>query len=80
MRTMTAQELQTLRDQHESWLRAQPGVVGTSVGIDKTGQICLKIFSNHMPADTRNLIYERLSDVPVAIDETGEIRKQAAEA
>jgi hypothetical protein len=78
MTSMSPQELQVIRDQHESWLRAQPGVVGTGVGMDKTGRITLKVFTNRMSADTRNAIYERLRDVPLAIEETGEIRKQDA--
>jgi len=76
MRSMTPQELQALRDQHEPWLRAQPGVVGTAVGMDKSGKISLKVFGNRMSAVTRNAIQERLGDVPLAIEETGEIRKQ----
>lgn len=77
MRTLTPTELTAVRDQHESWLRAQPGVVGTGVGMDKSGRICLKIFSNHIPPATRQAIQERLADVPVTIEETGEIRKQS---
>jgi hypothetical protein len=76
MANLNAQELQALRDQHESWLRAQPGVVGTGIGMDKSGRIALKIFTNRIAAETRNAIYQRLGDVPVAMEETGEIRKQ----
>ncbi|HZU36745.1 MAG TPA: hypothetical protein VFA18_12580 [Gemmataceae bacterium] len=76
MENLTPEQLQAIRDQHESWLRAQPGVVGTGVGMDKTGRICVKVFSNQVSAETRNAIYERLGDVPVAIEETGEIRRQ----
>ena len=78
MASMNSDELKALRDQHESWLRAQPGVVGTAVGMDKSGRISLKIFTNRMSADTRHAIYQRLGDVPVAMEETGEIRKQNA--
>lgn len=70
------EELLRVRDQHESWLRAQPGVVGTGVGIDRGGNICLKIFSDHMSPGTRDAIRARLGTVPIAIEETGEIRKQ----
>ena len=75
-RNFTEEELVTLRDQHEPWLRALPGVVGTGVGMDRAGQIALKIYSNRVSPETRNAIYERLRDVPVAIEETGGIRKQ----
>jgi hypothetical protein len=74
---MSPEELQAVRDQHEPWLRAQPGVVGTGVGMDKTGRIALKIFTNQMPPETRTTIAQRLRDVPLALEETGEIRKQA---
>jgi hypothetical protein len=76
MKSMSHREIVSLRDQHEPWLRAQPGVVGTAVGMDRTGKICLKIFSDHLSPDTRNAILERLGDIPVAIEETGLIRKQ----
>jgi hypothetical protein len=79
MKKFTPEELHALRDQHESWLRALPGVIGTGIGMDKSGRISLKVFSNHMSAETRNAIAERLGAVPVAIEETGEIRKQTAQ-
>ena len=79
MKTFTPEELHALRDQHESWLRALPGVVGTGIGMDRSGRISLKVFSNHMSAETRNTIAERLGAVPVAIEETGEIRKQMSQ-
>jgi hypothetical protein len=79
MKSFTPEELQAVRDRHESWLRAQPGVVGTGIGLDKSGRISLKVFSNKMSADTRIAIAQRLDAVPVAIEETGEIRKQSAQ-
>jgi hypothetical protein len=54
----------------------KPGVVGTGIGMDKSGRIALKIFMNRMAAETRNAIYQRLVDAPMAMEETGEIRKQ----
>jgi len=79
MKNFTPEELKAVRDQHETWLRALPGVVGTGIGLDKGGRISLKVFSNRMPAETRNEIAQRLSAVPVAIEETGEIRKQRSQ-
>jgi hypothetical protein len=76
MKNLTSKDLEHVRDQHEAWLRALPGVVGTGIGMDKSGQISLKVFSNRISAETRNAITERLGSVPVAIEETGEIRKQ----
>jgi hypothetical protein len=77
MKPLTVQELEMLRDQHEPWLRSQPGVVGTGIGLDKTGQVALKVFTNQISAQTRNAIHQRLSAVPLALEETGEIRKQS---
>jgi hypothetical protein len=78
MKNFTPEELKAVRDQHETWLRALPGVVGTGVGMDKSGRISLKVFSNRISAQTRDAIAQRLGSVPVAIEETGEIRKQTA--
>jgi hypothetical protein len=79
MSDLTSEDLKRVRDDHEAWLKAQPGVVGTGIGIDKSGRISLKVFSNRISAETRNAITERLGSVPVAIEETGEIRKQPAQ-
>jgi hypothetical protein len=79
MGNFTPDELRSVRDQHESWLTSQPGVVGTGVGMDKGGKLSLKIFSNRMSAETRNAIAERLRAFPVAFEETGGIRKQTAQ-
>jgi hypothetical protein len=76
MKCLTQQELLAIRDQHESWLRAQPGVVGTGVGLGKSGDTCLKIFTNHASPTTMNAIHERLSGIPLALEEIGEVRKQ----
>jgi hypothetical protein len=76
MTDATQQELLAIRDAHEPWLKGLPGVVGTGIGLDASGRISLKIYSNQISAATRDAISARLPDVPVAIEETGEIRKQ----
>jgi hypothetical protein len=80
MRNFTPDELQRVRDVHESWLRSLPGVLGTGIGIDTRGRMSVKVFSNHISAETRNAIAERLQTFPVAFEETGEIRKQTAQS
>lgn len=72
----TVEQLQAERDRLEAWLREQPGVVGTGVGLGADGAPALKVFSNRIPHDVRAAILERLGDVPVAIEETGEISTQ----
>ena len=74
MPAFTADELLKIRDEHEPWLRQQAGVVGTSVGLDAAGEICLKIFSDQMTPETRNSILERLSGIPTSVEETGRLR------
>jgi hypothetical protein len=74
MPALTADELLKIRDEHEPWLRQQPGVVGTSVGLNAAGEICLKVFSDRMTPETRNSILERLSDIPTSIEESGPLR------
>lgn len=68
--------LLAIRDANEPWLKGLPGVVGTGIGLDASGRISLKIYGNQISAETRDTIRARLSDVPMAIEETGEIRKQ----
>jgi hypothetical protein len=78
MKSFTQHELLAIRDRHESWLRSQPGVVGTGIGMDKAGKICIKVFTDRISPSTRNAIYEHLSDLPVALEEMpGGARKQA---
>lgn len=76
MHTLSQDEVSKLRDAHEAWLRAQPGVVGTGIGLDRGGNVALKVFTNRAPAATRNSIHDRLAGIPFAIEEVGEIRKQ----
>jgi len=78
MKDFNQDELLAERDRHEAWLRAQPGVVGTGVGMDKGGTISSKVFTNSMPHGTRETISQRLGHVPLAFEEVGEIRKQDA--
>jgi hypothetical protein len=75
MPALTADELRKIRDQHEPWLRQQAGVVGTSVGLNSAGEVCLKIFSDRVAPETRNSILERLCGIPVTFEETGRIQK-----
>ncbi len=79
MGSFTQQQLLKIRDQHEGWLRSQPGFVGSGVGLHPSGELCLKIFSDHMPPAVRNEILKRLDGAPVAIEETGGVRLHSSE-
>lgn len=67
-------QLLATRDQHEAWLNQQPGISGTGVGLNSGGQVCIKIFTNHMPPDIKTAISQRLGTVPIDFEETGEFR------
>ena len=77
MKSYTLEQLSPLRQRHDRWLRAQPGVVGTGIGLNAAGEVCIKVFSNRLAAATRTAIYDRLRGLPVAVEEVGEIRKQS---
>jgi hypothetical protein len=74
MDTFTEAALLQIRDRHESWLRSQPGVVGTGVGLSDAGDVVLKVYSDRMPPVVRDAILARLAGVPVVIEETGRPR------
>jgi hypothetical protein len=76
MSPYSAEALRAARDRHEPWLRSQSGVVGTGIGLGPDGEPCIKVYSNRIPPAVRNAIMDRLRDLPVVIEETGEIRKQ----
>jgi hypothetical protein len=79
MSAFSQEDLLRVRNQHEDWLRAQPGFVGSGVGLSGGGEISLKIYSDRMPADTRNAVLDRLKGVPVVIEETGRPRLQSSD-
>lgn len=72
----TEEELYQVKVTHDPWLTSQPGVVGTGIGLDQGGQICILILTANMPETTRSLIEERLSGYPVGFEETGDFNAQ----
>ena len=77
MAAFTVEELVRIRDEHEAWLRAQPGVVGTGVGLTDTGETHLKIYGDGLLPETRTAIKERLPEIPITFEETGRPRTVA---
>lgn len=67
-------ELRALKEKHAGWLGQQQGVTGVGVGLDQGGRMCLKIYTNHMPRETKETISSTLADVPFEFEETGEFR------
>lgn len=67
----TEETLMQARDEHESWLMQQDGIVGTMVAYDTAGRLCLKILTDHMNAETRRQIGERFAGVPLDFEDTG---------
>lgn len=68
------QQLVQERNRHESWLKQQQGVSGTGIGLDASGQTCIKVFTDHISPDTKNAIVSHLRNLPVEFEETGEFR------
>ena len=48
-------------------------VSGTAIGIGTNGELCIKILTDNATAGDRSQISERLSEVPVTFEETGQI-------
>lgn len=55
----------------EPWLNEQEGVTGTGVGLGKSGQPCLLVFTDHLAAEVRTKI-ENSVRVPLEFEESGE--------
>jgi hypothetical protein len=70
----TETQLAAARDQHEVWLNQQEGITGTGIGMDRGGQICIKIYTNRMSAATKSAVLARLQGLPVEFEETGEFQ------
>ncbi len=69
MKSYTEQELISLRDRNEAWLMAQPGVIGTGIGLDADMKIVLRIFTKEISQTTRQSITSKLMNVPIAWEE-----------
>jgi hypothetical protein len=74
--TFDENRLMAERARLEGWLQEQDGVTGTGVGLGRDGQACLKVYTDHMPAQTKQTISMRLADsgIPFEFEETGEFR------
>lgn len=70
----TEMQLAVERDKHEAWLNQQDGMTGTGIGIAQGGQLCIKIYTNHMSAATKRAICNRLAELPIEFEETGEFQ------
>ena len=62
--------LLALRDSQKDWLRAQPGVVRTSIALGRGGDPVIKIYhSKDMNDQVRRAIVARFAGAPVEFDE-----------
>lgn len=71
--TWSESKLAAVRDQHDDWLMQQPSVMGSSIGYDKKGRLCVKILTDQADAKLRNEIEKRMSGVPIDFEESGPI-------
>lgn len=72
--SFTQAQVAAEKSRHEAWIAEQEGVTGTGIGLDPGGQPCIKVYTNRMPAATRDSIRSRLGGIPVDFEETGELR------
>ena len=66
--------IQEVFKQHTDRLMAIPGVVGTAIG-ECDGSPCIKVFVVKKTTDIMNKIPSKLDGFPVAVEETGTIRR-----
>lgn len=67
-------ELLAVKQKHGGWLAEQSGVTGVGIGVDQSGQMCLKIYTAGMSSETKQAIAANLDDIPFEFEETGEFR------
>jgi hypothetical protein len=65
MSGQTEDKLRALRDANESWLMAQPGVIGTGIGIDESGRLVIRVYVQEVSELTRQAIRARLAEATV---------------
>jgi hypothetical protein len=65
----TYEQLKAIRDQHDAWLRQQPGIQGSAIG---SGAI--EVFTDQATEEIKKAVQVRLKDCPVLFKETGRIR------
>jgi hypothetical protein len=66
------QEVTQIQDRYTDWLLQIPGVVGTATTILPDGQYAVKILTRYLGME--KALPESLEDVPVVVEEVGEIR------
>lgn len=70
------QEIEKVRNAHESQIMGIEGVVMVSTGLGKDGNPCLKIGTRVPPESIRDKLPKAIFRVHVEIDYVGEIRAQ----
>lgn len=65
----TEQQVIEIQEKMNPWLLGQAGVLGTSVGLNNSGQVVLRIFTSGISDRIKQLIAERLGNVPVEWEE-----------
>jgi hypothetical protein len=73
MKKYCESELLDVQAKHGQWFASQPGVIGTSVSLGKSGNLVLRVYTSGISNATRQAIQSKLSDVPVEWDEGDEI-------
>jgi len=72
--SMAEKTIEAVLKQHTNWLMSVPGVVGTAIG-ECEGRPCIKVLVLKRTQELMKKIPPALEGFPVAVEETGEIRR-----
>lgn len=64
----TEDELKTAFEQHAEWLENQPGVATVGLAIGREHPLCIMVYGDQVPFETRQSILDRLQNLPVEFD------------
>ena len=70
-RNWTEEALLEARDSREDWLMSHDFVIGSGVGFDRHGNLCVKIMTDNASAADRMAITAYFEGVPLLFEQTG---------
>lgn len=71
-------EVSAVINRHGSWILQQDGVAGCDNSNDERGNPCLRVFTDGISEDTKDVIRRQVQPVPVKFEETGPIQAYAS--
>lgn len=70
---LTDEDFRKAYEKHRPFLDGL-GCSSSWQAVDQQGNRCILVFGDSLDAKTRNLIYERIKEVPVSVENIGEVR------